>query len=219
MTQRTPTRLLISAGATKEAIDSVRYIGNRSSGQLGVLLGLAGAVDSFEVTLLLGTNSTPPASHPRLKTIGFTSTRDLDAKLKELWPSHNILIMAAAVADFTPRGGQSKSKIRRGNAATLELSPTDDIVANLAKNARDDQRVICFALEEPSILEEIALEKMKRKKVDAIIANPLETMESKFISAQVMCNDGRLISPPQDIPKSQFAKWLIEHLSEILELT
>jgi phosphopantothenoylcysteine decarboxylase/phosphopantothenate--cysteine ligase len=219
MTQRNPTRLLISAGATKEAIDSVRYIGNKSSGQLGVLLGLAGAVHSYDVTLLLGTNSTTPPSHPRLKTIWFSSARDLDAKLKELWPSHNILIMAAAVADFTPRGGQSKSKIRRGSTDTIELSPTDDIVANLAKNAREDQRVICFALEEPSKLEVIALEKMKRKEVDAIVANPLETMESKNISAQVMRKDGKLISPPQDIQKSQFAQWLIEHLDDILETT
>ncbi len=213
------TRILITAGATNESIDDVRYLGNRSSGQLGALLGFTAAVDSYEVTLLLGSNCIHPASHPRLKTIPFSSARDLAAKISELWQSHDLLIMAAAVADFTPKGGQTDGKIPRGKSMTLELCPTEDIVARLASSKREDQRVICFALEEEEKLHAAALEKMNRKKVDAIVANPLETMESKTITAQVFCKDGRHITAPEDLPKSHFAEWFIEHLSEILSTT
>jgi phosphopantothenoylcysteine decarboxylase / phosphopantothenate---cysteine ligase len=214
-----PTRLLITAGATLEAIDSVRYLGNRSSGQLGTLLSLAGATNSYEVTLLLGQNSIKPTAHPRLKTEYFSSTRDLHAKLKELWPSHHVLIMAAAVADFTPKGGQATGKIRRGEDKTLDLVPTVDIVKDLATDARADQRILAFALEPQDTLEKVALEKMARKNVDAIVANPLQTMDSANITAKVCCRNGEEFIPPKNIPKSQFANWLISHLKLILQLT
>lgn len=219
MNATNPSRILITAGATHEPMDCVRFISNRSSGQLGVLLGLAAAKYGHDVTLLLGPDSVTPTSHPRLITIPFTSARDVSAKLHEVWPSHGILIMAAAVADFTPKGGQTDGKFRRGDPVSLELTPTKDIVAGLAKEARADQHVICFALEESEVLEEAAIEKMKRKKVDAIVANPLETMDAKTITAQIFCNDGRRLSPPKNIPKSHFATWLIEHLDDILSAT
>ncbi len=214
-----PIRILITAGATLEAIDSVRYLGNRSSGKLGTLLGLAAAVKSFEVTLLLGQNCVKPTTHPRLKTEYFSSTRDLQAKLKELWPSHHILIMAAAVADFTPKGGQATGKIRRGEEKTLDLVPTVDIVKELATDARADQRVLAFALEPLDTLEKVALEKMARKNVDAIVANPLQTMDSANITAKIYCRNGEELAPPENISKSEFANWLISHLKTILHLT
>jgi phosphopantothenoylcysteine synthetase/decarboxylase len=102
---------------------------------------------------------------------------------------------------------------------TLKLCPTEDIVARLASSKREDQRVICFALEESNKLHSAAKNKLHRKNVDAIVANPLETMESKTITAQVFCKDGRHITAPEDLPKSHFAKWFIEHLSEILSTT
>ncbi len=213
------TRILITAGATYEPLDSVRYLGNRSSGQLGALLGLAAAIESYEVTLLLGQNSVHPACHPRVQTIPFSSTRDLSAKLSELWPSHDILIMAAAVADFTLKGGQTDGKIRRGEEMTINLCPTQDIVAGLASSKRDDQRVICFALEDPEKLQVAAKEKLQRKHVDAIVANPLETMESNTISADILCKDGRQMSLPENLPKSHFARWFIEHLGDFLSTT
>ena len=219
MQSSNPSRILITTGATNEPIDSVRYVGNKSSGKLGVLLGLAGATNRYDVTLLLGPNCVTPTSHPRLSTIPFSSARDLSAKLKELWPSHQILIMAAAVADFTPKGGQVGRKIRRSESLTVAWSPTEDIVAGLASNARADQSVIGFALVASGKLEEVALEKMQRKNIDAIVANPLDTMESNTITAQIYCKDGRKLLPPNNLSKSHFATWLIEHLDEILNTT
>ena len=219
MNETNPTRLLITAGGTAEPLDDVRFLGNRSSGKLGCLLAQTAAIHSYEVTLLLGPNTLSQTSHPRLNTIPFTSTRDLSAKLMELWPSHDVLIMAAAVADFTPKGGQTRGKIRRGNEMTIEMTPTEDLIAKLAHDKRADQRIIGFALEDPAELTKAAIEKLQRKKIDAIVANPLETMESKTITAQVFCKDGRHITPPEDLPKSHFARWFIEHLSEILSTT
>ena len=213
-----PIRILITAGATTEPIDCVRHLGNRSSGQLGTLLAFAGAVQSYKVTLLLGPNCVRPTAHPRLRTIPFSSTRDLRAKVQELWPTHDVLIMAAAVSDFTPRGGQQSDKIRRGEARALDLVPTEDIVAEAAKSAREDQRIIAFALEAPDKLEHNALEKLQRKQVDAIVANPLETMDASCITAHIFAKHGKAFTPPSSMKKSEFAKWLILNLDSFLLL-
>jgi phosphopantothenoylcysteine decarboxylase/phosphopantothenate--cysteine ligase len=215
MNNNIPIRLLVTAGATSEPIDEVRYLSNKSSGCLGCLIALQGAIGQHEVTLLHARSSLSPSNHPRLRSIMFSSTRDLSAKLQEHWPSHDVLIMAAAVADFTQRGGQSEGKIRRGDSQTIELAPTDDLVASIARESRSDQRIVAFALDVVDQLETTALQKLQSKKVDAIIANPLETMESSQITATIYCRDGRTIKPPKSMHKADFAVWLIKSLEEI----
>ena len=164
-----PTRIVITAGATQEPLDEVRFLGNRSSGKLGTLIAFAAADFGYEVNLLHGIGCISPSSHPRLHSTPFTSSRDLAAKLDELWHSHSILIMAAAVSDYTPRGGQAQGKLKRCDDIAVELTPTQDIVASLASHSRDDQRIIAFALEEAESLEQSAREKLVSKHVDAII--------------------------------------------------
>ncbi len=207
--------ILITAGATREQIDPVRFIGNRSSGHLGCQLAIASAVAGFETTLLLGSSSESATCHPRLQTHIFTSTRDLEALIHQHWPSHQYLIMAAAVADFTPKGGSLQDKLPRQTELNLELVPTHDIVASASRSARDDQRIIAFALGKPQTLEQVAKEKLEIKGVDAIVANPLETMDADNISATVYCKDGRTFSPPTDCKKSAFSLWLIEQITDI----
>jgi phosphopantothenoylcysteine decarboxylase/phosphopantothenate--cysteine ligase len=214
-----PLRILITTGGTQEPIDEVRFLGNRSSGKLGVLLAFAAADFGYEVTLLHGHSSISPSAHPRVKTIPFTSTRDLKAKLDELWPSHTILIMAAAVSDYTPKGGQVEGKLKRGESMTLDLASTEDIVASLAGNSREDQRVIAFALELQDGLHIAGRAKLIRKGVDAIVANPLETMESSEIDATILLKDGSELSPPEQGSKAIFARWLIENLKVVTGLT
>lgn len=214
LTTMSPT-ILITAGATREQIDHVRFLGNRSSGHLGCQLALAFAVEGFHTTLLLGAGSESPSCHPRLETHVFSSTRDLKALLHQHWPSHQYLIMAAAVADFTPKGGAAQEKIPREAEMILELVPTPDLVAGAAKTARDDQKIIAFALGEMHTLEQVAKDKLKRKCVDAIVANPLQSMDAQNITATVYTKDGRTFSPPPTISKSNFARWLIQHLSEL----
>ncbi len=210
-----PTRIVITAGATQEPLDEVRFLGNRSSGKLGTLIAFAAADFGYEVNLLHGIGCISPSSHPRLHSTPFTSSRDLAAKLDELWHSHSILIMAAAVSDYTPRGGQAQGKLKRCDDIAVELTPTQDIVASLASHSRDDQRIIAFALEEAESLEQSAREKLVSKHVDAIIANPLETMDSSNIQASVFLKNGDTINPPDNCSKAQFAVWLVKHLDAL----
>ena len=208
--------ILITAGATRELLDPVRFIGNHSSGHLGCQLALAAAISGCKTTLLLSGAGESPTCHPRLKTHRFTTTRDLESLIHQHWPSHSILIMAAAVADFTPKGGSQDSKIPRGNTMSLSLVPTADLVAIAAKSARDDQKVIAFALGEHDTFEEEAKEKLKRKGVDAIVANPLRTMNAKNITATIFTKDGKSWSPPSECSKTEFASWLVENLTTFL---
>jgi phosphopantothenoylcysteine synthetase/decarboxylase len=127
--------------------------------------------------------------------------------------------MAAAVADFTPVGGQSHGKFMRDDALTITYTQTEDIVAELASTSREDQRVIAFALEESAHLEERGRAKLLRKKVDAIVANPLETMDSNEIDAVILKKDGSSVSLDGITTKAEFAHWLILHLEEILPTT
>ena len=98
---------------------------------------------------------------------------------------------------------------------TIELVPTTDLVAAAAKSARDDQRIIAFALGDSATLEDVAKEKLQRKCVDAIVANPLQTMDAKSITATIYCKDGNTFSPPANCSKTSFAYWLVEHLDAI----
>ena len=123
--------------------------------------------------------------------------------------------MAAAVSDYTLVGGTRDEKIRRTEGQTLELVSTDDIVAHLAKSKRESQRVIAFSLASHVELLNIAEEKLNRKSVDAIIANPLKTMNSSDIEGVMLTSAGKKLSPEQSVSKAAFAQWLVSILPEL----
>jgi phosphopantothenoylcysteine decarboxylase/phosphopantothenate--cysteine ligase len=209
-------RVLITAGPTHEPIDAVRYIGNRSSGRLGLALARAAADVNMEVTLLLGPIGSSPDLPGTVAIHSFQTTGDLQALLETHWPDHNILIMAAAVADYRPVTSNPDSKIRRTDATlTLTLEPTPDLLEGLATRTRPDQIIIGFALEEPANLESSARRKMTAKRLDAIVANPLQTMNSQDITATVYCANGTILRPAHGLAKTAFARWLIGQLPEI----
>lgn len=210
-----PTRILITAGPTHEPIDAVRYIGNRSSGRLGIELARAAAARNLPATLLLGpTHLEPPSSHADV--VRFRSTADLQSLLAERFPRCDILIMAAAVADYRPtRVAQSHEKLRRENRnLTIELESTPDLLAECARARVAGQTLIGFALEPRDRLRESALAKLERKAVDAIVANPLETMESPAIEATIHWAGGAADSTGAPMPKSDFAPWLLDRILE-----
>lgn len=201
-------RVLITAGPTREPIDAVRFISNRSSGQVGVALAEAAAAAGHDVTLLLGpTGTTPRLENVRL--VRFESCADLQARLDEHFPACDVLLMAAAVADYRPvRPATGKLERQAGGPLTLDLEPTPDVVATITTRRRPDQRIIAFALEEPGRLEARATAKMQRKGVDAILANPLGTMEAATIEPTLFWADGQRVQPGT-MPKSAFGRWLI----------
>lgn len=206
-------RMLITAGPTYEAIDAVRYVANRSSGRLGICLAEAARDAGWQATLLLGPAATEPPAD--ICTLRFESTADLAASLDTYFPECDVLIMAAAVADYRPRRAELGKLPRTGDRLVIELEPTPDLVARCAARKRPGQRIIGFALEEPAALEARAREKLQRKGLDAIVGNPLGTMGAEDIRAVVYTAAGGVIQPANDAEgargqsKADFARWLI----------
>jgi phosphopantothenoylcysteine decarboxylase/phosphopantothenate--cysteine ligase len=141
-----------------------------------------------------------------VRRIDVMSSRDMhDAVLRE-FPKHDLLIMAAAVADFRPTGARTE-KIERGGRLTIELEATEDIAAAAGRIKRPDQRTIGFSLVERGDLQR-SREKLVRKKFDLIVYNPLDTMSSRTIESVLLYPDGR----SEELPtreKSAFAEILI----------
>lgn len=209
-------RILITAGPTHEPIDAVRFIGNRSSGALGVALAAAAAERGHSVTLLLGPTPVGIAD-TRVNLRRFRTTADLEALLLDESPRCDLLIMAAAVADYrpipTPGLDPATGKLRRTDAGlTIHLEATPDLLAGCAARRTPGQTIVGFALEPRERLMDSALAKLERKKVDAIVANPLETMDSATIEATLVRRDGATDSTPGPIDKSRFADWLLDRL-------
>ena len=202
-------RILITAGPTRQPIDAVRYLSNRSSGRMGVALAEAAAAAGLDVMLLLGPGDCPPPEG--IAAVRFETTDDLAALLDEHFPRCDVLVMAAAVSDYQPVQ-VVPGKLRRGDRRlVLELEPTIDLVAACAARKRDDQRICAFALDSPDRLHERAADKLRCKNVDAIVANPLDTMSADTITATVLTPDGQAVQPGP-MPKRHFAAWLIDWL-------
>jgi phosphopantothenoylcysteine decarboxylase/phosphopantothenate--cysteine ligase len=201
-------RILITAGPTHEPIDAVRYIANRSSGRMGIRLAEAARDAGWHVTLVLGpTALEPPES---VRSVRFESTADLGALLDKHFPRCDVLVMAAAVADYRPRPVSESKLPRTDKKLVLELEPTPDLVAGCAARKRPGQRIIGFALEEPAALATRARAKLRRKGLDAIVANPLATMGSESVTATVYTSGGRTFVPdPPTADKRSFAAWLV----------
>lgn len=212
-------RMLITAGPTQEPIDAVRFLGNRSSGRMGVALAEKAAAMGLDVTLLLGPASAQ-VSDGRVKVRRFRTCEDLRGLLAEETPSADILVMAAAVADYRPKvdpkffGGKFR---RKNENLTLELEPTPDLLAEVSAKRRSDQLFIGFALEPREELMKSAQDKLVRKKVDMVVGNPLETMDSEMIEAMLLHKDGQVERPTGVMPKVQFATWLMERVVEAFE--
>jgi len=210
-------RILITAGPTREPIDEVRFISNRSSGQMGFALARAAAEAGHAVTLLLGPVQLSVELGEAVAVVRFNTTAELEVLLAEHFPQHDVLIKAAAVADYRP-SQLIQGKTPRGEGLTIQLEPTPDLVANCAQTKRADQAIIAFALEDPAVLEARAVEKMKRKRVDAILANPLATMDAGDIEPVLFYADGRRDAPGR-MTKPELAAWLVSKLADVTRVT
>lgn len=209
-------RLLITAGPTWEPIDAVRYLTNRSSGRMGLALAQSSIRRAWPTTLLLGPTPLPPPHTSHCSIRRFQTTAQLKALLVEHWPSHDVLLMAAAVADYRPVDVEpTQKRPRDGHGWHLDLEPTPDLLVDLAQTSRPDQTLIGFALEPADQLIESARRKLEQKHLDAIVANDLTTMESDTITATLLLRDGRTLSPGRELEKLEFANWLLDELATI----
>jgi phosphopantothenoylcysteine decarboxylase / phosphopantothenate---cysteine ligase len=175
-------RVLISAGGTREPIDPVRFIGNRSSGRMGLALAERAARRGAEVTLVAANVSLP--APPGVRRVDVETAAELASALGHEFDSADVLVMAAAPADFRPRTAAGEKIHREGSVGLeLDLEATEDILAGLSSRRREDQTIVGFAAETDSGLGR-AREKLERKGADAIVLNDVSDAEIGFESAE-----------------------------------
>lgn len=171
-------RVLVTAGPSREALDPVRYISNRSSGKMGYALARAAASRGAAVTLLSGPVSLSAPEGVTL--VPFMTTQELLERALALVCEQDILIQAAAPADYRPeRTAESKIKKRAGQNLTLELVENPDVAATLGEGKRADQVFVGFAAETDDVLQN-AREKLERKRLDMIVANDVTAPGAGF---------------------------------------
>lgn len=204
-------RVLVTAGPTREAIDPVRYITNRSSGKMGYAIAEAAAERGADVTLISGPVSlrTPDG----VKRVDIVSSDELCDSVIERFPGCDILVMAAAPADFTPAEFSSEKIKKGGDHLTLNLRATRDILKTIAP-LKSNQKVMGFAAETHNV-ENNAIEKLKRKKLDFIAANDVTAEGAGFgTDTNIITLYGADGSREHSgmVTKREAADWLLDRL-------
>jgi phosphopantothenoylcysteine decarboxylase / phosphopantothenate---cysteine ligase len=205
--------VLISAGPTYEAIDPVRFLGNRSSGKMGYALAEAAMRRGARVTLVSGpTALTQPAVE---EFVSVESSAQMRQALLERFGRASITIMAAAVSDFTP-AEVAEQKIKRKGEMSLSLRPTEDILAELSSRRAPGQLLIGFAAETEN-LRENARRKFERKQVDAIVLNDVSRPGLGFGSER---NAGEIITAAEttvipEMSKSEMADRVLDAVAKL----
>lgn len=171
-------KALVTAGPTYERIDPVRFIGNFSTGKMGIALAEALADKGADVTLVLGPTHLQ-VHHPGIQVVKVESGEEMYEACMQVYPEADISILAAAVADFRP-GQQADQKIKKqGDTLELSLIKTKDILATLGKQKKDRQLLIGFALETNNEHDN-ALKKLREKNADMIVLNSLRDEGAGF---------------------------------------
>jgi phosphopantothenoylcysteine decarboxylase/phosphopantothenate--cysteine ligase len=201
-------KFLVTAGPTREPIDPVRYLSNRSSGKMGYAIAEAALENEHEVTLISGpVNLTPPRGAKLISIV--TSDEMFDAVLRHA-AGCDILVMCAAVADYKS-ATISSQKIKRGRAdLALRLSPTRDVLASLPQ---DRQYLVAGFAAETNDLEKNAQKKLREKNCDLIVANDVSTagvgMESDQNEDPIFFRDGEQTKISR-APKKIIARELVK---------
>jgi phosphopantothenoylcysteine decarboxylase/phosphopantothenate--cysteine ligase len=165
-------KVLVTAGGTREAIDSVRYVGNRSSGRMGYALAEEAAARGADVTVVAANVSLP--RHPRVHYIEVVSAADMLAACEQEFDAADVLLMAAAVADFRPaQAAATKLKKEGREGLDLALEPTPDVLSGLAARRRPGQVLVGFAAEHGEGAIEYGRGKLERKRLDVVVVNDI----------------------------------------------
>jgi phosphopantothenoylcysteine decarboxylase/phosphopantothenate--cysteine ligase len=174
-------RVLVTAGGTREPIDAVRYVGNRSSGRMGFALAEQAAALGAEVTVVAA--NVALERDPRVRYVEVETAAQLQAACAEAFAHSDVLLMAAAVADFRPaRSFAGKLKKAADERMRVELERTPDILAGLASTRRADQTLVGFAAEHGEGAIEHGRDKLARKRVDAVVVNDIARADIGFES-------------------------------------
>ena len=190
---------MVTAGGTREPIDAVRFIGNRSSGRMGMALAAAAAQRGAEVTLIAANVSLPePAG---VKRVDVETTAELAYETVERFETQHVLVMAAAPADF--RTEPITGKIKRQDSLNLNLQPTEDILAAISAQRGENQTVVGFAAEHGGDAVGRARAKLTRKGADLIVLNDVSDPRIGFESAE---NEVTLVAATDEIAVPRSSK-------------
>ena len=201
-------RILVTAGPTREFIDPVRYITNRSTGTLGYAIAAAAVRRGHDVTLVSGpVELTAPAG---AKLVRVVSTADLAREVLARADNADAVVMTAAVADYTPQTPSARKIKKTGLPITLTLAPTTDVLAEIGRRRRPDQRIMGFALETDRGLDE-AKRKLAAKNCDFIVLNGPANFGDVRVNVTVLARDGRQVELA-DMDKGELAERLLDLL-------
>ena len=206
-------RVLVTAGPTREHIDSVRFITNASSGQMGYGVAAAAVAAGHEVTLLTGPVAlAPPAG---CRAVRFLSVDDLKNALNASFHDCDALVMTAAVGDFSPERRVEGKIPRSAGPVTVRLIPTEDLLAGIAERKRPGQVVVAFAVEEPprQQAEARARSEMAAKGADFVVVNTPEAMSAAESDACVL-SPGGVVVPWARRGKQQLAEEIVKLLED-----
>jgi phosphopantothenoylcysteine decarboxylase / phosphopantothenate---cysteine ligase len=211
-------RLLVTAGGTREPIDAVRFIGNRSSGRMGFALAEEAARRGAEVTVVAANVALPKVSG--VTYVDVETADELHRATLERFEGTDVLLMAAAVADFraaeVEQGKIAKADRKR---LSLELVRTTDVLSEIAAMRRPNQLVIGFAAEHGERAVELARGKLEQKRLDAIVVNDISRDEVGFESED---NEVMIVTRSGDTPiskrsKHEVAALLLDRVQELRE--
>lgn len=170
-------KILVTAGATQEALDPVRYLTNHSTGKMGYALAKAAMLRGAQVTLVSGQTSLQPPLF--VDTVSVVSAQDMFEAVECRFDETDILIMAAAVADYRPKEFVDRKIKKKEGDNVLELARTTDILGTLGARKRADQFICGFSMETENLVEN-SRAKLEKKHLDMIVANNLRTQGAGF---------------------------------------
>lgn len=204
-------KFLITAGPTREHIDPIRYISNRSSGKMGYALAKAARAVSPHVTLVSG-----PVTLDAPKGVEFvpvTSAQEMAEAVFARYDRSDVVVMCAAVSDFRPKR-PAKTKMKKvAFAGKLELEATPDILAELGKRKRS-QVLVGFAAETDHV-EDNARDKLQRKNLDLIVANDAAAFDAETNRVTLLFRDGRREALPE-MSKADVARVVVERAIKLV---
>ena len=209
-------RVLVTAGGTREPIDAVRFVGNRSSGRMGFALAEAAAARGANVTVIAANVDLP--RHTQISYIDVESAAQLEAAARDQFPSCELLLMAAAVADFTA-SEPAPGKLKKDGRSELELtlSPTTDVLAALSELRTEGQTLVGFAAEHGADAVEVGRTKLASKGLDALVINDVAGAEIGFESSS---NEVTIVTAvgDQHVPKAdklEIAEAILDAIDEL----
>ncbi|MDI6813753.1 MAG: bifunctional phosphopantothenoylcysteine decarboxylase/phosphopantothenate--cysteine ligase CoaBC [Desulfitobacteriaceae bacterium] len=211
---------IVTAGGTQEPIDPVRYLTNRSSGRMGY--AIAEALQEAGAETILVSAPTALSAPPGVERVPVTTALEMYAAVMERFPDADIVIKAAAVADYRPATAADHKIKKDGTDSnlTLELVPNPDILAELGRKKKPGQVLVGFAAETEHLIQH-ATEKMRRKKVDMFVANDVTKPGAGFGSptniVSFLFPDGRRVDLPQ-LTKLEVARRLVLEIEAMLGL-